>query len=311
ITTTLAPTTTGNSSLAATVPPSQFQGRLRALVFTIVSGCKHWDADSEQWLRDGCTVRSAISITCACYCDRLSVFAGAFFVPPNTKRRDAINPVVALVTGVVCFLYIIAMMFAWRVDRKNGNKAAILVVRGRNPKPFFNYLVNIMTGWRRGAGTKSDVMLRLMGSRGNSEWVSIPNAAGSLFQSGAEECFAIDTQAPLGEVTRVLIGHNCLGSPSWYLQHVTVVQVDRNRVYDFVCGRWLKGPQQLSLTEGLHVNYDEQPLKHRVVTKISQVLRGHHLWLGTVAASPHANFNRKMRVTCCLSLLVLTMVISM
>lgn len=56
--------------------------------------------------------------------------------------------------------------------------------------------------------------------------------------------------------------HQCLIR---YLQHVLVVEVARNRVCDFVCDRWLRGPEQLSLTEGLHVHPDcnTQPYMHR------------------------------------------------
>ncbi|ELU06092.1 hypothetical protein CAPTEDRAFT_38745, partial [Capitella teleta] len=158
-----------------------------------------------------------------CECQHLSVFAGGFFVPPNTVNfladaalflTVASNPVVVSMTGILWFGYIIVMIFAWRVDRKNARKAVIYVVRPSQPMPYC-YMVSIMTGWRRGAGTTSDVMLRLLGAKRSSEWMRIPNIGGNLFSTGAEEWFAIGAEAPLGMVTRILIGHNCSGSPSW------------------------------------------------------------------------------------------------
>jgi hypothetical protein len=75
------------------------------------------------------------------------------------------------------------------------------------------YLISILTGWRCGGGTASNVMLQLQGTKGDTKVLAIPNRHGSMFQSGAEEWFAVGTRQSLGTVYRIFVGHD--GCQSW------------------------------------------------------------------------------------------------
>lgn len=44
----------------------------------------------------------------------------------------------------------------------------------------------------------------------------------------------------VGELTKILIGHNNKGSaPGWFLDRVFIEDMDENRIYEFPCERWL------------------------------------------------------------------------
>lgn len=44
----------------------------------------------------------------------------------------------------------------------------------------------------------------------------------------------------VGELTKILIGHNNKGSaPGWFLDRVLVEDMEENRIYEFTCNRWL------------------------------------------------------------------------
>src|SRR6218665_1084250 len=44
----------------------------------------------------------------------------------------------------------------------------------------------------------------------------------------------------LGSLQRLRVSHdNCGASPGWFLDKIIVDDMERNRVYEFPCGRWL------------------------------------------------------------------------
>ena len=50
--------------------------------------------------------------------------------------------------------------------------------------------------------------------------------------------------SPLGKLHRINIGHdNSSRSPGWFLDKVTVEDLDEKRVYEFPCNRWLAKDQ--------------------------------------------------------------------
>ena len=211
------------------------------------------------------------------------------------------------------------------------------------------YLFSVLTGWRCCAGVPSNVILKLKGSRGRTKILGIPNRSGSLFQSGAEEWFAVGTNERLGTVYRVFVGHDGPPSSSWSV-HVHSAQAMATLVLQ-VSGTRPGGGRAQGQSDGLPVP-QLGPGQHaallgdqlrdllrsadaavvvqvsgacdcssasdcvrvlccRVSLRISQVLRGKHLWLSALTVQPHSRFNHKMRLTCCLALLLLTMVSNM
>lgn len=44
----------------------------------------------------------------------------------------------------------------------------------------------------------------------------------------------------MGEINKIRIGHNNKGvAPGWFLNKVIVDDLEKHKVYEFVCNRWL------------------------------------------------------------------------
>nr|CDS22644.1 lipoxygenase domain containing protein [Echinococcus granulosus] len=104
----------------------------------------------------------------------------------------------------------------------------------------YEYHVTFYTSEFRGAGTTSDVFLKLYGREGfdRERWFnSQPHQFGV---DGSTTQFKLKTNQRLGDLIKVKVGLEAKGSsPGWLLEKVVVEDITTKRVYTFPCGQWL------------------------------------------------------------------------
>ncbi|KAG6940800.1 polycystin 1 like 3, transient receptor potential channel interacting, partial [Chelydra serpentina] len=136
-------------------------------ITTIATQCHFWDHHRKAWSQDGCHVgpQSTVSST-QCLCNHLSVFGSSFFVVPRTVNiqdtgklllQVASNPIGVALLASLLVLHGAVGVWAWRRDQADVRKVTVTVLADSDPRAHIRYVVQVFTGYRRGAATTAKV----------------------------------------------------------------------------------------------------------------------------------------------------------
>ncbi|XP_017333410.1 polycystic kidney disease protein 1-like 2 [Ictalurus punctatus] len=285
--------------------------------------CVYWDVNQNDWSRDGCWVgpKTLPNMT-HCLCNHNTFYGSSFFVMPNPidlSKTAALfatinqNYVVASVLGAFFFLYLILVAWARYADKKAQRTRKIMLLEDNHPCAHYNYLLNIQTGNRKQAGTTAKVMMTVEGTDGETDIHNLAYPDQPAFEKGGVDMFMLSTPFPLGELQNIKLWHdNTGGSPDWYLQKVTVQDLQTRQVWHFLCNTWLKGNGDTPCKRTFN------PAKKNEITSFGNLFhartstgfRDEHIWMSIVNPPRHSPFSRVQRVSCCMCLLLCTMVIN-
>ena len=136
---------------------------------------------------------------------------------------------------------------------------------------------------------------------------SIPFARGSIISFTLSLCHSI------GPLRRLRVWHDNSGkSPSWFLNTVKIYDAITQEVRTFTCFTWLaveKGDGLIDRTLTLD-STDRTTSKASFQNRIAEEFGNGHLWFSVVTRPPRKHFTRVQRLSCCLSLLLTTMLAS-
>ncbi|CAH1785596.1 unnamed protein product [Owenia fusiformis] len=287
---------------------------------TYTSKCLFWSESLQLWSNEGCFVSPlAMPESLSCDCNHMTAFSGSFFVLPN--KVDPIddaklflsffdNPVTISTMLAVWFLYIILVVYARKHDRKDLLHAGVTILEDNNPSHHYGYLVTTVTGWRQDASTSANVFLQLNGTEGSSEPHHLKHwdEKAKIFCSGSEDYFLLTSDGSIGFLNSITIWHDNTGDyPNWYLNQVTVRDLQGDQVWHFLCNRWLAidlddfavSRTLLAANEG-----DLQEFSNAFPGLASRDMREKHLWLSIFSKPPESHFTRVQRLTCAFTLLL-------
>ena len=122
----------------------------------------------------------------------------------------------------------------------------------KKPLPIVNYIVEVYTGNKSGAGTDADVFCNLFGEMGDTGERSLTKSETNRnpFEKGKVDVFKIEA-VTLKHLKKVRIGHNGKrAGAGWFLDKIVVKQ-EGNPKYDqvFECNRWLATDEDDGLIE--------------------------------------------------------------
>ncbi|XP_074647578.1 uncharacterized protein LOC141903366 isoform X3 [Tubulanus polymorphus] len=103
------------------------------------------------------------------------------------------------------------------------------------------YCIYVRTGKRLGASTKADVYITLYGTKGKTTEILLASSKTHKvkFLKGQEDEFLIDA-FHVGELRKIRVGHNRIELGfGWFLDSITVDDLEDKVSYRFPCGRWL------------------------------------------------------------------------
>ncbi|KAM9102483.1 lipoxygenase homology domain-containing protein 1 [Sarcophilus harrisii] len=102
-----------------------------------------------------------------------------------------------------------------------------------------SYIVTVVTGDVRGAGTKSKIFLVMYGARGNKNSGKI-FLEGGVFDRNRTDIFNIELAVLLSPLSRVSIGHGNVGvNRGWYCEKVVILCPFTGIQQTFPCKNWL------------------------------------------------------------------------
>ena len=134
---------------------------------------------------------------------------------------------------------------------------------------------------------------------------SIPFARGSITPFTLSLCDSI------GPLRRVRIWHDNSGkSPSWFLNTVNIYDAFTQEVKKFMCFAWLAVEKGDGLVDRT-LSSDSTGLRRmRFQNRLAEEFGNGHLWFSVATRPPRKCFTRVQRLSCCLSLLLTTMLAS-
>ncbi|XP_078670979.1 polycystin-1-like protein 2 [Branchiostoma floridae x Branchiostoma belcheri] len=289
-------------------------------IFT--STCLFFDNDQQLWSTEGCQVGSLTTTSLThCLCDHLTAFGSdfQFFVAPNSLNiLEALegftnimeNPSVVITIGVLFGLYLLIAIWARWEDKKDGLKVGATVLEGSS-RGGHTYEVMVYTGTRANAGTSAEVFLVLRGELGQSVPYVLEDKTRITFKQGAVDTFVVTSAFHLGPIYAIHIWHNNIGTdPSWYLDQVIVTDVQDGDKHTFLCKSWLAVEEGDGKVDRVlyKASYDDLVRFGRLFsTKTSKDFRDEHLWFSVIGRPATSPFTRVQRISCCLSLLMCTM----
>ncbi|KAI3377578.1 hypothetical protein L3Q82_008747, partial [Scortum barcoo] len=303
---------------------STWQPGLTLNITTFMTKCLYWDIKKETWSTYGCKVGEKTTLEQAqCLCNHLTLFGSSFFVMPNNVDVSRTAELFATVTrnyvvlALLCAffgLYLITLLWACYADRRSRSKRKMTLLEDNHPGAQYNYLIGVQTGHRKNAGTTANVTVKLTGSEGESDIHNLTDPDKPVFERGAVDMFLLATPFPLGEVRNVRLQHdNSGGHPSWYVNKVTVQDLQTRQVWQFFCGCWLsadRGDGMTKKTFNAARNNEIASFRNIFQSRTSTGFRDEHIWVSIVDPPSRSPFTRAQRVSCCMSLLLCTMAIN-
>ncbi|KAL1473863.1 hypothetical protein MTO96_038410 [Rhipicephalus appendiculatus] len=295
--------------------------RVRYRLWTALVACRSWRRPA--WSGRGCAAVLDSSLeTLHCRCSHLSWFSGAHWVAPNEiswrKVSRGVRERHLLVSSCVLALWLLygaVLLWARRADQRDEVYNTVTDLQQNLPTDQQPYIVTIITGFRRNAGTTSKVWLQLVGSEGSSRTFLMKdeNVNPGTLQRKSEDYFLATTERALGEITEVVFTLEARGNRApWFLHTVVVQDMLEDLVWVFFVEQWLT-PE---------VGDQDQPKSFRFRpadgqqqadfwTLFRRRLQRHfftgHTWFNVIARYRSSKFTRAQRVTCALFVILSAM----
>ncbi|XP_052071968.1 uncharacterized protein LOC127710241 [Mytilus californianus] len=291
-------------------------------VAIVTTGCRVYDESSNTWTPNGCSVLSFSTLNetlCRCEAGAGNVFASSFFVPNmidfhSVWSKFDVNNAAIYGTLIALFvLYIGGMVYLRRKDKIDQIKWMPVLLCDNQKSAEYFYLISVYTGLRPGSGTKSNVSFILGGEDGDSGVRLLNDGTSEGIQSKTVKSYIMATPDCLGGLTYVRVWHDNSGEnddASWYLHQIVVEDIQTKEKFVFLSDRWLA----LDLDDGMIdrllpvLDKDNAGFESVFSQQTRLNISENHLWLSIVVRPQRSLFTRVQRLSCLMSLLLLTMI---
>ncbi|KAI8508634.1 hypothetical protein Bbelb_137330 [Branchiostoma belcheri] len=317
---------TEQGDVSPSVSP-EYRGKNFTLNYTLQifsTQCLYFNEESEDFESDGCQPGPLSSATLShCRCDHLTAFGSGFtfFIAPNKLNildtlqnlNLAENPVVIIAVSVLFGIYLLVVIWARRKDRQDSKKIGATILRGDQGRFHDHfYQITVLTGSRSESSTSARVFLTLMGEGGTSGPHELEDRDRTILKEGGVDTFILPTSRHLGSLYAVHIWHDNTGPcPSWFLDKIILQDLSDGKKYSFLCQRWLaveEGDGRVDCLLSSATDDQLSTLRHVFGSQTSKAFNDGHLWASVLGRPAYSPFTRVQRVSCCLSLLLCTMV---
>nr|XP_034310453.1 uncharacterized protein LOC105340501 isoform X2 [Crassostrea gigas] len=303
-------------------PPGTFMPAVYKISFYSAS-CVWRDRARSIWTTEGCFVGPLTKpYRVHCLCNHLTAFGAGLTVPMNTinlndsgfAKLDE-NPVIfATMVSLMC-LYVLMVIWARKRDLLDKVMAGSSPLPDNDPRDKYLYEMTVFTGSRKGSGTTANVSFILTGEKAETPPRYLADDKRPVLQRSNCDGFIMATPKSLGKLTHVRIWHDNTGSsPSWYFSRLQVQDLQTGDKYFFICEQWLSVDDEDGMIDRIVPVAGKAELtsfNYLFWQKTKHNLADGHLWFSIFQRPARSNFTRVQRLTCCLTLLFTTMVVSL
>lgn len=171
--------------------------------------------------------------------------------------------------------------------------------------------MTVYTARGKNTGTTANVSILVAGEDGQSAVHVLKSTSRSCLHPGGVDSFLITAPECLGSLTFIRIWHDNTGkSPSWFLSQVVIRDIETEEKFFFLCNQWLacdEGDGQVDRLFPVAGKDELRDFIHLFKTKTSRDLSDGHLWFSIAFRPVRSRFTCVQRVSCCLSLLMCSM----
>ncbi|KAL8174894.1 UNVERIFIED_CONTAM: hypothetical protein K2H54_004875 [Gekko kuhli] len=276
--------------------------------------CQYFNEEEECWKTEGMApLEGTTPNQAVCLTQHLTAFGASLFVPPHSVQfiRPPPGPglnYIVLLTCAICFVtYSVAAVIVHKLDLIDINRVGVIPFCGKNG--LYKYEILVKTGWGSGSGTTAHVGITLYGMDHRSGHRHLDSE--DAFHRNSLDIFQIATEQSLGTIWKIRIWHDNKGlSPSWYLQHVIVRDLQTYRSFHFLVNDWLsvESEENDGLVEREVFAASEADLRSFLRIFVGELQRGFfekHIWLSLWDRPPRSRFTRVQRASCCCLLVFL------
>lgn len=182
-----------------------------------------------------------------------------------------------------------------------------------DPRDTYMYEIVVYTGFPSHAGTSSEVRMVLVGGLDETSPRRLKDTEPDRrkFCRGNVDYFLLSVPQSLGKLKNLRIWHDNTGDdPSWYLLRIMVHDIQTDAKTWFICDRWLAVEEDDGMVERTLTPASKEELTSFNLlfsTEARKNLTDNHLWFSVIARPAKSNFTRVQRLSCCLSVLLSTM----
>ncbi|KAG7317727.1 hypothetical protein KOW79_018762, partial [Hemibagrus wyckioides] len=275
--------------------------------------CLVWDGVKD-WKSDGCSVLPSFTSTKVnCSCNQLSSFTVAHQMIQSIHSISDIteyisihaNPVVFIVMVAVMALYAVLLVFCNHADIQVEKNLGTFLLPDNSPTDQFLYAVTIDTGLRSRARMTAKVYIVLYGEKGVSQTRELSNPDHTLFTRNSRTTFILSSAQSLGQVWQVCVWHDGGGmSPSWFLKHVMVKDIEDGSTWTFLAQCWLAVDEGDGRVERKLLALDRQlTFRELLCLNLTDYLEDLHPWLSVYSRPSYSTHTHTQRLSVCLLLL--------
>ena len=187
------------------------------------------------------------------------------------------------------------------------------VFNSNDPDANYQYEMTFYTNRGSKSSTSAQVFINLVGSKGESGPLPLKDSDRELFLPGAVNSFLIMVPSHLGKIEHMRIWHDNGGySPEWNVQKITMRDLQDNEQWIFLGGWWALDEGDFQIDRKVKPATEEDLADFKVLfqEKLTKDLGDAHIWFSIFLRPPTSRFTRLQRLSCCLTILCLTMVSS-
>ncbi|KAI8499953.1 hypothetical protein Bbelb_222700 [Branchiostoma belcheri] len=259
--------------------------------------------------------------------------------------KNLIQNPVGIMTCCVLFSFYIALCVPWtrKNDAKDLGKVTTAAIFDDTEDPKPRYYIRVFTGPRVNAGTTAKVFFSIQILKVNDlDQTAVTMVSGAvadtlrclvsitlhgatrecgpfllhqpysaMFERGNVAGFVLCTHTDPGWLTHVRVWHDNSGKePSWFLDRIIVDDLLLEEQHFFLCNRWLAFDEDNGKIERvLPAAKDEQLVAFSTLfaDRTTKDLRDGHIWYSVYGRPASSPFTRTQRVSCCLSIVMCTM----
>ncbi|XP_064477134.1 uncharacterized protein LOC135391009 isoform X2 [Ornithodoros turicata] len=289
--------------------------------------CMYWNTKSRVWATGGCRpLPDSDRQFVHCVCNHTSIFTAGLFVAPTPIHfaelsvilRDMTeNFLMLAVILIIWCIYILVAVWAVGADTRDEGALGIEYLAENDPEDEFGYLISVYTCFRRGSGTSSQVLFKVLGEDSESRESVIRDGAHNplALQTGGRDWYFLSSPDNLGTIRTVVVTIIAKGNRlAWTVDTIVVRDLQSTVCYVFVVDDVLCPDAYRGKTTYEFERADDSVLQNPWRIFKAQLVRNfreEHLIFSTFNRHTTGNFTRRQRASVTLLLVLSEMLVSL
>lgn len=294
--------------------------------FTLYSArCAVWKYKS--WISgEKCTVNKSSDMEqglLVCSCSLLTLTIGGYVYNPTLSYNPFSHLSLSLkisentltVGVLLTTLLFFSVLSIWtkNKDKEDAKQKNVLVLEDNRTNEPFTYLVAVFTGSRFGAGTTSNVGIKLFGEKATSRMhVFVSSSQQPILGCGGDDWFLLSTSQHLGSLSKIKLWIDYSGHfPNWFCRKVTVCDLKSSVTSTFIVEKWFgisMNGVRLEVVQKAAASREVHTFRLIFFHNLIQGLREFHIYVSIFFKHPRSLITRTQRLAVALCCVLVAMV---